>query len=348
MRKTLIFLLLAIVFITGCTISFGNSKAPSVAGVFKSFDKGNTWIERNLFLHSGGTGTISGVNVLSLTLDPQDNRAIYFASDTDGLLYSYNAGDSWMKADPVGDGRIESVVVDPKNKCVIYATFANTILKTVDCSRSWTEIYIDTRADKNVTALAVDNYNSLLVYAGNSAGDVLKSVDGGRNWRVLERLKSPIAKILINSNDTRFIYIATKKSGLYKTTNGGVSWIDINDGLKQYSGSFEYKNLIFDLDLPDSLLLVAKYGLIKTNNGGETWEAINLITPPATTDIYSVAINPQNSREIYYATASTFYKTTDGGQNWITKRLPTNAVATYLQVDPVDPNIIYLGLANLK
>jgi photosystem II stability/assembly factor-like uncharacterized protein len=93
---------------------------------------------------------------------------------------------------------------------------------------------------------------------------------------------------------------------------------------------------------------VAKYGLLKTNDGGQTWQAISLITPPASTDIYSVAINPQNNLEIYYATASTFYKTVDGGQNWITRRLPTGAVATYLYVDPLEPNVIYMGMSNLN
>ncbi|MAF13329.1 MAG: hypothetical protein CMI53_00345 [Parcubacteria group bacterium] len=340
-------LILASIFLTGCTISFGGSNTPSVSGVFKSFDRGNTWITKSLFLHSGGTGTISGVNVINLTFDPQDNRAIYLATETDGLLFTYDGGDSWQKAKQVGNGRIEAVAIDAKNKCVIYATFTNTVLKSVDCSRTWAEIYIDTRADKNVTALAVDFFNSLIVYAGNSAGDILKSTNGGTTWQVIHRLNNPITKILINPNDTRVLYLATNNNGIFKSTNSGISWIDINDGLKQYSGSMEYRNLIFDASQSDGLMLVAKYGLIKSNNGGATWNALNLITPPATADIFSVAINPQNNKEIYYATASTFYKTTDGGQNWITKRLPSNAVATYMQVDSNDPNILYMGFSNL-
>ena len=125
-----------------------------------------------------------------------------------------------------------------------------------------------------------------------------------------------------------------------------MSWAEINDGLRQYSGAFEYKDLIFDLTLPDALLLIAKYGLLKTEDGGRTWQGISLITPPASTDIFAVAISPVNNQEIYYATASTFYKTVDGGKNWITKRLPSNARASYLAVDPLDPNVLYLGLAN--
>jgi len=347
-KKTLVLLLLSLTLISGCVIKFGNTKPTAQAGVFKSFDKGNTWVQKNLFLHAGGTGSISGLNVISLNFDPQDNKAIYLASGSNGLLYSYDAADSWQKAKGIPDGRIESVAVDPKNKCIIYSTFAAAIRKSVDCSRSWQEIYVDTRADKTVTALAIDPYNNLVVYAGNSAGDVLKSIDGGGNWQVSNRFNNPITKILIDPVDSRTIYAATKAKGIFKTITAGADWFDLNETLKPYSGSLEYKNLIFDYSQPNSLLLVAKYGLIKTTDGGTNWEPIKLITPPASTDIYSVAINPKDNKEIYYATASTFYKTTDGGQNWITKRLPSAAVATYLAVDPLDPNIIYLGMSNLN
>ncbi|OGY44473.1 MAG: hypothetical protein A2729_02305 [Candidatus Buchananbacteria bacterium RIFCSPHIGHO2_01_FULL_39_14] len=345
MKKTLILLAVLTLTVSGC-IRLNGPKSPSAAGVFKSFDKGNTWAEKNLFLHSGGSGSIAGVNVLNLNFDPQDRRAIYLASDGAGLLYSYDGADSWRKADQVGNGRIESVAIDSKNKCVIYTTFANTILKSVDCNRSWSEVYIDTRADKTITALAVDNFNNLIVYAGNSVGDILKSVDGGGNWQVIGRLNDRVTKILISPQDTRIIYVATRSKGIFKTTNAGNQWNNLNDGLKQFSASLEYRNLIFDATKPNSLLYAAKYGLLKSDDGGQSWTAINLITPPASVDILALAISPKNNLEIYYATTSTFYKTIDGGKNWITKRLPSGAVAAYLVVDPLEDNVIYFGLAN--
>jgi len=349
MKKILILSILAVVFLAGCTIKLGgNTEQVAIAGVFKSYDSGTTWAPKNLFLYSGGAGSIAGVDVLSLVMDPQDNRAIYLASKSSGLLYTYDAASSWMKANAIGDVAIDSVAVDPINKCTIYITRANTIVKSTDCSRSWIEIYTDTRSSANITALAVDQYNNSVVYAGNNEGDILKSVDGGTEWRVIKRLGDRISKILIDENDTRVIYVATKSKGIFKTITAGADWLDINDDLKQYSGALEYRNLIFDKSLPDSLMLVAKYGLIKTLDGGATWQAIKLITPPATTDIYSLAINPANNQEIYYATKSTFYKTLDGGQNWITKKLPTNTVPTFLLIDPLEPNVIYMGLTNIN
>ena len=114
--------------------------------------------------------------------------------------------------------------------------------------------------------------------------------------------------------------------------------------MKKYSGALEYKHIMFDTTLPDSLLYVAKYGLLKSDDGGITWNPITLITPPATTDILAAAINPDNNQEIFYATRATYYKTVDGGKNWITKRLPAKAVPTYLIIDPTDSAILYLGM----
>lgn len=348
-KKVLFLLALAAIFISGCTIKFGSSSTTAVAGVFKSFDKGNAWVQKNLFVYSGGAGNISGINVTSLTFDPQDNKAIYLTSDSQGLFYSYDGGDSWQKAGGVKNGAIASVAVDPRDKCTIYATFAGSILKSTDCNRSWSEVYIDTRNGKaNVTALAIDSFNNNMIYAGNSVGDVLKSINAGGEWQVLTRLNDSITKILIDPKNTKIVYAATKGKGIFKTQNGGADWLDLNTSLKSYSAALEYRSLVFDLSQPDSLLLVSKYGLLKTNDGGTTWTPIKLITPPASTEIYSIAINPQNSNEIYYSTATTFYKTTDGGQNWITKRLPSNATATYMTTDPNNPSILYMGMSNLS
>jgi photosystem II stability/assembly factor-like uncharacterized protein len=341
-------LLVLLFLVAGLTAGCLGNRQIFTVGTFKSFDKGMNWSEKNMALSSAGIGSLGGVNVLGYVFDPQDNFAIYMHTDAAGLFYTYDGGDSWFKANQVGDGRIESVAVDAKDKCNVYATYANTILKTSDCSRTWQETYIDTRPEKMVTALAVDWFEPLTVYAGNNAGDILKSIDGGVNWQVVNRLDNPITKILIDFNDSRVLYVATKTKGIFKSINGGATWDDINESLKRYSAALEYRNLVFDYSKPNTLLLVSKYGLIKTEDGGDNWEALTLITPPATTEILSVAIDPFDGNEIYYATASTFYKTTDGGQNWTTTRLPSGSAATALAIDPKQPHILYMGMTNLE
>ena len=141
--KKLLFSIIAVtVFITGCTIN-SSKQAPVVAGVFKSVNKGDSWFARSMFLHSEGVGNIAGVDVISMMFDPLDDRAIYLTTSNAGLLYSYDTADSWQKSSGLGKDRIEAMAIDPSDKCTIYATRSNTIVKSTDCSRTWAEIFID-------------------------------------------------------------------------------------------------------------------------------------------------------------------------------------------------------------
>lgn len=348
MKKIGLLFIFSLLFLPACTIKLGSGNQAATVGVFKSVDRGEKWVEKNQFLSSGGVGKISGVNVLGLTMDPSDKKGIYINSDTGGLLYSYDGAESWQKAVQVGDGLIESIAIDSEDKCTIYATFANTILKSDDCNRNWSEIFLETRGAKfATTALAVDLNDSKIVYAGNAGGEILKSIDGGVNWQTINKLGDKVVKILVDPNDSGSIYFATKTKGIYKSEGAGLTWVNINDGLKSFTGANEFKAMVFDLTQPGSLIIATKYGLLKTSDGGNTWEAIKLVTQPGSAEIYSLAVNPKNNKEIYYATATTFYKTTDGGNSWVTKRLPTNAAATAILIDPVNPDIIYMGFTNI-
>ena len=349
-KKMQILLILILSFLLigqGCTLGQGSKKIPPDAGVFKSFDKGENWVKKNMILSVQGIGDMSNVNTLKLIFDPADNQAIYLLSAENGLFYTYDGSDSWFQPKQINTGRIEDLVVDPDNKCIIYSTFGNKILKSVDCSRSWQEIYVDTRPQQIITSLAIDFYNHLSIYAGLQTGEIIKSEDGGISWTTINRFDNKIVQIAIYPHDSRIIYVVTQNRGILKSADKGKTWQEINEELRKYPTSLDIKQLIFNESKPDSFIIAAKYGLIKTNDGGDSWQPINLITPPSSADIYALAINPEDENEIYYTTASTFYKTVDGGQNWITRKLPTTSAASYLLIDPESPNIIYMGARRL-
>ncbi len=318
-------------------------------GVFQSVDDGQNWTQKVLVpTTSGAPQSIAGVNILTLVLDPEDNRAIYLGTEGDGLFLSYNGAESWLQADGMNRGAINAVAVDPKTKCTIYAGATNLIFKSTDCSRSWVNIYVDSRSNAVVTAIAVDNYNPAIVYAGLSSGDFIKSDNFGQTWNTIQRLDNKITKILIDKFDSRIVYIATQNKGIFRTTDRGSTWGDLNKDLGKYSGSFEFMNLIQDQTSPNSLFLVSKYGWLKTSDGGSSWQPLTLLTPPGSTVIYASAVNPKNNKEIFYSTETTLYHTRDGGVTWETKKLPTSRIANYLLIDPVNTNTIYLGTRALK
>jgi hypothetical protein len=44
---------------------------------------------------------------------------------------------------------------------------------------------------------------------------------------------------------------------------------------------------------------------------------------------------------------SVFYKTEDGGKNWVTKKMPTDTIPAYLLVHPENNNLIFMSFMNL-
>lgn len=353
MRKSILLfsLIISVLILTavGCPSVIGGKQAAIDGGVFKSIDKGEIWVQRAQILSVGGQRKDFGnVDIITLALDPSDHQAIYAGSAGNGLFYSYDVGESWQQPPYLKGGVVQSITIDPKNKCVIYAAIGNQIFKSADCNRTFTSIYQETRPGIIINQVAIDSYNSNNIYAGNSASDLLKSSDAGKSWAVLYRFNSPILKIIINPQDTRKIYIGTQNLGIFRTGDAGKSWVDLNQGLKQYGGAYVFHDLLLTDAKSESLLLSSQYGLIKTGDAGVSWQALTLLTPPSGADIKVAGVNPQNSQEIFYATPTTFYKSSDGGLKWTTKKLPSTRLPTVLLIHPVEPKLMYLGFLKIK
>ena len=318
-------------------------------GIWKSADKGEGWVQKSLISTTAPQKrSIGATSISAITMDPQDHNALYIGTTENGLFYTLDGGESWVQAKTLASGRVPSVVVDPKNKCVIYAASGNKVLKSSDCARSWQTVYFETRTDKPITVLSIDAKEGRAIFAGTVSGDLLLSTDAGNFWTSVNRFKSEVKNILVAPYDPKIIYVGTKSSGVWRSVDAGASWEDLSGGFKQFSGAFEYRDLVLDLSAPEVLLYASQFGLLRTIDGGKSWNKLDLLTPPGAATIYSVAVNPKDGNEIYYGTATTFYHTTDGGKTWRTSKLPSSRAATALLVDPTAPNVLYLGVTRLK
>ena len=95
------------------------------------------------------------------------------------------------------------------------------------------------------------------------------------------------------------------------------------------------------------LFIATKYGLIRSSDAGKNWEQITLIPPDKEANINALAINPQNSKDIYYLTNTTFFRSFDNGKTWSTIKLPSSRAGWKLLIDPTQPNVIYIGVRAL-
>ncbi len=331
----------------GCITIGAPTATGNDGGVWKSINNGTDFAQSNLAPTSQGVGNINGISVQDLVFDPQDNNAIYLASAGSGLFYTWDGAQSWKYVDSLGMGSINSVAIDYKYKCTLYAALQNRIWKSIDCARSWKSQYVETRPDIYVSAVAVDPANSNIVYGGLSRGDLIKSTDGGATWSTIHRFNNKITKILIHPANSKMIFAAMQNDGLWKSKDAGATWIDLRPKMDKFSGT----NEIYDLDIDKDakvMYLTSIYGVVVSDDLGESWRKIDLLTPPGSVHIYSFAVNPNNARQIYYSTASTFYSSFDGGKNWATKKLPASRAGSALLVDPKNSSLLYLGTRKLE
>lgn len=326
-------------------IRFGGGASGTDGGVYKSVNMGNEWRQKSAIpTTTGSPRTFGSANIVTLSQDPADRLALYAGTRENGMLYTYDGGETWRQPKELAQGAVSAVVVDPKDKCTVYATTANRVLKTTDCSRSYAEIYRDSIT---ISALAADHFNAGGLYLGTEKGAVLKSADGGRTWGLLKDFKGKIIDIVVNPKDSRIVYVAALRRGVWKSTDAGRSWQDLTDGFKKLSGSTDIKRLAVSGANAEMVVMASKYGLIQSKDGGATWEPLTLLTKPGGIEIDSLALDPKSANRLYYGTTSTFYKSEDGGVTWSTKKLPTSRAASALLVDVGDSNVIYLGVLRI-
>lgn len=317
-------------------------------GVYKTVDKGESWKTFSQLWGLGSQRFFNEASIVDLELDPQDHNAVYAASGESGIFYTYSGANGWFQPGQILAGSVQTIAVDPRDKCTIYAVIGNTVVRSDDCNREYKAIYQETRPQVFVTTLVIDPANSSILYLGNSAGDVNRSVDRGRSWSAVKRFESVIGKIIINPLNSNILYVATAERGVYRSPNSGLDWQDLNEGLKKYGGAFVFHDLALMDARAETLLLASQYGLIKSGDAGVSWLALDLLTPPNGADIKILAVSPVNPNDIYYATQSTFYKSSDGGKQWVTKKLPSSREPSSIVIDPKDPKVFYLGFAPLK
>jgi hypothetical protein len=102
---------------------------------------------------------------------------------------------------------------------------------------------------------------------------------------------------VVNPVNPSVVYVGTAGRGVLKSTNGGIDWQPVTNGL----GSLFLLSLAIDKQNPDHLFAgTADAGVFYTTNGGTSWDSLNtgLFNPVVT----SLALSPVDSSLLYAGT----------------------------------------------
>src|SRR5262245_37165795 len=108
----------------------------------------------------------------------------------------------WTNLGPEG-GSIHSISIDPRDPNTIYAGTEVGSFKSRDGGRSWA------KSDIPSGVVVFDRQNPNVVYVQprlNVAGDLLKSTDGGVNWKSAVPTRDPVADLVISFQDRNTMF----------------------------------------------------------------------------------------------------------------------------------------------
>ncbi len=342
-------------------------------GVFKSTDGGRTWVDWS----KGYTG----VDMYVVAAFPE-NPDIVYGSSRSGISGSTDGGKYWhglIYPEFAGFEEVTAFAVNPQNPMELIAGEAQhtRLFRSSDGGKNWSQVYLhpempglENPESGNhelwhlYSSIVYAPSNPDIVYAGyrkagaslivyyESSFGLIKSENGGITWRDinsgLENTGKNINCIAVYSQDPNIAYIGTLQDGVYKTTDGGESWVPLNIGLM----SLDIRSLAIDPYNPDIVYagLGDGAGIYKTSDGGQLWEGINHgirvecpsylqrvgeVSPGMSlnlpvriaggdyyslpwSSIESIVIDPVDTQTLYAADLYLgVYMSTDGGENWI-------------------------------
>ena len=272
---------------------------------------------------------------------------------------------------PTGpSGRIDDFAVLDRDPNVFYiATATGGLWKTVNGGITLTPVF-DSAARVSIGDVSIPGDDPNLVWVGtgennnrqsSSWGDgVYKSTDGGKSWMNMGlRETRQVARIVIDPQDHEVVYVAALgdlwrsggERGIYKTTDGGISWTRVLDAGPDAGGT----DLVMDPS-NNKVIYAATYqrrrasfgfngggpnsGIWKTTDAGRTWTKLTRGLPEGSLgriglDIYRSDPNIVYAR-VEHEKQGGVYRTDDAGSTW-RKMGSHNGRPMYFGIIRVDP-----------
>ncbi|MCH7616171.1 MAG: hypothetical protein IH978_10630 [Nitrospinae bacterium] len=285
--------------------------------IFKTRDEGKTW--KNV--SKGMTYS----RVISLAVDPLLPANVYAGTKGDAVFKSFSGGQQWRsRGTGLAGITITSVVHElkfvPGSSQHLFAATSMGVFETENGGDTWIKRMEGMIEVLMVVTVDVDPNQPQTLYAGTTGG-VYKSIDGSKTWiKVNSGLVPPdilkssralnVVKIKIDPHHPDTVYAATLK-GLYKTTDGGLSWQRIAESLPDQFLS----DLVLDSIHSDVLYVASREGIHKSRDGGTTWQAMN--EGLTNLNIRALAISTKNPQTLYAGTnLEGLFRSRNGGQSW--------------------------------
>ncbi len=326
-------------------------------------------------------GPPRGARSIAVAGDPATPAVFYFGACAGGLWKTYDGGTYWEN---ISDGYFETasvgaVAVAESDPNVIYAgmgeacvrldgSYGDGVYRSTDAGKTWTNVGL--RDTRHIARVRIHPANPELVYVaalGHAFGPhpdrgVYRTADGGESWEKVLASGDEVGAIDLSMDPTnpRRLFAATWRmrrsfwniesggqgSGLFRSDDGGDSWVDLSENPGFPSGPLGRIGVAVSPAMPGRVWATVEArerGLYRSDDDGETWE---LLTddrdlqgrPWYYQHVFADPVNPDTVWVLNYS----LWRSIDGGRNFEEVSAP-HGDHHDLWIDPRDPQRMIEG-----
>jgi photosystem II stability/assembly factor-like uncharacterized protein len=283
-------------------------------GVYQSLDRGRRWTR----ISPADNPELQSITYVAI--DPVNPEVIY-AGTTHLPWKTTDGGKSWrlIHKGMLDDSDIFSIDIDPRRTERVLISACSGIYRSDNGGLSWKRFTGIPATHRRTHVVVRDPGKPEVIYAGTTLG-LFKSGNGGATWRRVNDLH--VMSIALDPKDSRTLYLATSRAGVWKSSDGGETANPLNEGFVNRkvtnlvaAGRQLYLTSITDGGQPT---------VYRSEDQGASWsdyQEFRQLASDGRLQLFGTKI----SEDLLFASSEKdkrFWRSSDGGKTWSPVTLP--------------------------